>query len=59
MSKLNSLTEDFLSEIIPADITTLIGCVIVTVFVSENHVDHQAGKVIGVGWSTDLVVDNL
>ena len=59
MSKLYSLTEDFFCEIIPADVTALVSCVIIAVFVCLDHVHHETGEIIGISRGTDLVVDNL
>ena len=58
MSKLSSLTEDFLCEIIPADVLAGIRRMIVAVFIGLNHINEQASKVVGVGRSTDLIADN-
>ena len=58
VSKCNSLAEDFFGEIIPADVAAFVGCMIVAVFLSLDHIDQQSCQVIGIGRSTDLIVDN-
>ena len=58
MSKLGSLTEDFLCKIIPADILAGVRRMIVAVFIGFDHINEQAGKVVGVGRCTDLVADD-
>lgn len=53
----SGLTEDFFCEIIPADISALIGCMIITVFFSFNHIYQKSCQVIGISRCTDLVID--
>ena len=57
MSEGSGLTEDFFCEIIPADEAALVGCMIVAVFIGLDHVYQKAGKVVGIGRSSDLVTD--
>ena len=57
MSHGSCLTEDLFGEIIPADVTALVGCMIVTVFLCLDHIYQQSCQVIGISWSTDLVID--
>ena len=53
----SGLTEDFFCEIIPADISALIGCMIITVFFSFDHIYQKSCQVIGISRCTDLVID--
>ena len=56
MSKGFRLTEDLLCEVIPADVAPLIGSMIISVFVGQNHIYHQTGQVKGVGRGANLVI---
>ena len=58
MTGSHSLAEDFLCEIIPADESAFIGCMIIAVLVGDDHIHHEAGKVIRIGRCPDLVADN-
>ena len=53
----SGLTEDFFCEIIPADISALIGCMIITVFFSFDHIYQKSCQVIGISRCTNLVID--
>ena len=53
------LAEDFLCKIIPADISAFICCMIVTIFVSLDHVNEKSCKVKCIGWCSDLVIYNF
>ena len=50
------LAEDFAGEVVPADEATLVGGVVIAVFVGLDHVDQQPRQIPGIGRRADLVV---
>ena len=58
MRRVPRLPIDFLREIVPADVTALVGRVIVSVLVGFVHVNQQACQVQRVRRRADLVVND-
>ena len=58
MSHGNCLTEDFFSKIIPADISTFIGCMIISILFCLYHIYQKTCKIKCIRRCTNLVIYN-
>ena len=58
MTERDCLTKDFFCKIIPANITTFIGDMVLAVFFAFSHINKKSCQVKGVGWCSNLVIND-
>jgi len=51
-----SLFKNLASKVVPRDITALVLCVVVAIFITLNHIYKQKSSIKGISWRSNLVM---